>query len=151
MSRRKERLEWLRKTAQERILVLDGSWGVMIQDYKLTEEDFLSPGIVVKAQALIRPDAVADPLPYPVFIECLFPSQDATTESFQVGNTLMLEKQRNCAAILNVGDTFFEDRETVFVTVVPLAAVEHTTESGVTFKISPPAMANPEATFPAFP
>jgi len=118
---------------------------------KLTEEDFLSPGIVVKAQALIRPDAVADPLPYPVFIECLFPSQDATTESFQVGNTLMLEKQRNCAAILNVGDTVFEDRETVFVTVVPLAAVEHTTESGATFKISPPAMANPEATFPAFP
>jgi hypothetical protein len=37
------------------------------------------------------------------------------------------------------------------VTVVPLAAVEHTTESGATFKISPPAMANPEATLPAFP
>ncbi len=118
---------------------------------KLTEEDFLSPGIVVKGQALIRPDAVADPLPYPVFIECIFPSKDVTPESFQVGNTLMLEKQRNCAAILNVGETVFEDRKTVFVTVVPLAAVEHTTESGSTFKITPPAMANPEASLPAFP
>ncbi|MDB4652966.1 hypothetical protein OAE39_01690 [Akkermansiaceae bacterium] len=118
---------------------------------KLTEDDFLSPGIVVKAQALIRPDVVADPLPYPVFIECLFPSKDATIESFQVGNTLMLEKQRNCAAILNVGETVFEDRKTVFVTVVPLAAVEQTTESGSTFKITPPAMANPEASLPAFP
>jgi 5-methyltetrahydrofolate--homocysteine methyltransferase len=40
MSTRNERLEWLHRTAQERILVLDGSWGVMIQDYELTEKDF---------------------------------------------------------------------------------------------------------------
>ena len=117
----------------------------------LTEDDFLSPGIVVKAQALIRPDVVADPLPYPVFLECLFPSKDATTESFQLGNTLTLIKQRECAAILNIGETVFEDRDTVFVTVVPLAAVEHTTESGSTFTITPPVMANPEASLPAFP
>ena len=40
MSTRKERLEWLHRTARERILVLDGSWGVMIQDYELGEQDF---------------------------------------------------------------------------------------------------------------
>jgi 5-methyltetrahydrofolate--homocysteine methyltransferase len=40
MSTRKERLEWLHRTARERILVLDGSWGVMIQGYELTEKDF---------------------------------------------------------------------------------------------------------------
>ena len=118
---------------------------------KLTEEDFLSPGIVVKAQAMIRPDAVAAPLPYPVFLECLFPSEDATPESFQLGNILTLKKQRECAAILNIGATAFENRKTVFVTVVPLAAVEHTTASGATFTITPPAMANPEASLPAYP
>ncbi len=37
---RTQRLEWLKKTAQERILVLDGSWGVMIQGYGLQEKDF---------------------------------------------------------------------------------------------------------------
>ena len=37
---RKKRLEWLMKTARERILVLDGAWGVMIQNYRLTEKDF---------------------------------------------------------------------------------------------------------------
>jgi len=37
---RKERLDWLYRTAQERILILDGSWGVMIQTYGLTEKDF---------------------------------------------------------------------------------------------------------------
>lgn len=118
---------------------------------ELTENDFLSPGIVVKAQALVRPDAVADPLPYPVFIECIFPSSDASVESFSVGNTLMLEKQRDRAAILNVATTDFEDRPSVFVTLVPLAAVKHTTESGATFQITPPAMANPKASLPAFP
>ena len=40
MTTRKERLEWLHRTARERILVLDGSWGVMIQGYGLTEKDF---------------------------------------------------------------------------------------------------------------
>jgi 5-methyltetrahydrofolate--homocysteine methyltransferase len=37
---REQRLNWLRETAQQRILVLDGSWGVMIQGYRLTEQDF---------------------------------------------------------------------------------------------------------------
>jgi hypothetical protein len=100
---------------------------------------------------MIRPDAVAAPLPYPIFLECLFPSRDATLESFQLGNILTLKKQRECAAILNIGETAFEDRQTVFVTVVPLAAVEHTTASGATFTITPPAMANPEASLPAYP
>ncbi|MEJ6718082.1 MAG: hypothetical protein QNK82_06295 [Akkermansiaceae bacterium] len=117
----------------------------------LTEKDFLSSGIVVKAQALVRPDAVADPIPYPVFIECLFPSNNATPESFQVGNTLNLEKQRHCAAILNVGTTEFEDRSALFLTLVPLAAVEYTSEEGESFKISPPKMANLEGILPAFP
>jgi len=40
MSTRKERLDWLHHTARERILVLDGSWGVMIQGYGLAEADF---------------------------------------------------------------------------------------------------------------
>ena len=40
MITRKERLDWLYRTAKERILVLDGSWGVMIQGYGLTEKDF---------------------------------------------------------------------------------------------------------------
>ena len=41
--RRRKRLEWLSRTARERILVLDGAWGVMIQNYRLTEKDFRGP------------------------------------------------------------------------------------------------------------
>jgi 5-methyltetrahydrofolate--homocysteine methyltransferase len=37
---REKRLEWLARTARERILILDGAWGVMIQGYHLSESDF---------------------------------------------------------------------------------------------------------------
>ncbi len=39
-SSRKSRIEWLTATARERILLLDGAWGVMIQNYRLSESDF---------------------------------------------------------------------------------------------------------------
>ena len=37
---RDARIAWMREEAQKRLLLLDGSWGVMIQGYKLGEEDF---------------------------------------------------------------------------------------------------------------
>jgi 5-methyltetrahydrofolate--homocysteine methyltransferase len=37
---RASRIAWLKKEARERILLLDGAWGVMIQGYGLSEEDF---------------------------------------------------------------------------------------------------------------
>ncbi len=40
MSTRAARLNWLAQEAKKRILLLDGSWGVMIQGYKLEEDDF---------------------------------------------------------------------------------------------------------------
>ena len=33
-------LRWLKQEAKKRILMLDGAWGVMIQDYRLSESDF---------------------------------------------------------------------------------------------------------------
>ncbi|HWA29905.1 MAG TPA: homocysteine S-methyltransferase family protein, partial [Rhizomicrobium sp.] len=37
---RSARIAWMKKEARERILLLDGSWGVMIQGYGLGENDF---------------------------------------------------------------------------------------------------------------
>jgi len=37
---RAQRIAWLKEEAKKRILLLDGSWGVMIQSYKLGEDDF---------------------------------------------------------------------------------------------------------------
>jgi len=40
MSTRDARIQWMKREAQKRLLLLDGSWGVMIQGFKLGEEDF---------------------------------------------------------------------------------------------------------------
>ena len=37
---REGRLAWMKEEAQKRLLLLDGSWGVMIQGFKLGEQDF---------------------------------------------------------------------------------------------------------------
>jgi len=37
---REARITWMKEEAQQRLLLLDGSWGVMIQGYKLGEDDF---------------------------------------------------------------------------------------------------------------
>ena len=37
---RADRIRWFRKEAKKRVLLLDGSWGVLIQGYGLKEEDF---------------------------------------------------------------------------------------------------------------
>ncbi|MDE1986763.1 MAG: methionine synthase [Alphaproteobacteria bacterium] len=40
---RAARIRWMKEESQKRILLLDGSWGVMIQGYKLGEDDFRGP------------------------------------------------------------------------------------------------------------
>ncbi len=37
---RAARIKWMKEEARKRVLLLDGSWGVMIQGYKLGEDDF---------------------------------------------------------------------------------------------------------------
>ncbi|MGZ5921869.1 MAG: homocysteine S-methyltransferase family protein, partial [Rhizomicrobium sp.] len=42
-SARTARLAWMKEEAKKRLLLLDGSWGVMIQGFKLGEDDFRGP------------------------------------------------------------------------------------------------------------
>ncbi len=66
---RAARIKWLKEEAKKRILLLDGSWGVMIQGYKLSEEDFRGTRYADHSHdlrgnndllALTRPEIVAD-------------------------------------------------------------------------------------------
>src|SRR6478752_10820614 len=42
---------------------------------KLNSNDFFDPGIVIRAQALVKPDDFTKPMPYPVLIEYVFPTR----------------------------------------------------------------------------
>ena len=66
---RTARIAWLKEEAKKRILLLDGAWGVMIQGYGLSEEDFRGSRFGNHAHdlkgnndllTLTRPDIVSD-------------------------------------------------------------------------------------------
>ena len=66
---RSDRIAALKAAAAERVLVLDGSWGVMIQKYKLSEEDYRGIQFADHAMPqkgnndlliLTRPDIITD-------------------------------------------------------------------------------------------
>ena len=132
------------------LTVLTGEFRVT-EARALSSNDFLFPGIVVKAQALVRPDPVADPLPYPVFIECIFPSTEASPDLFPAGESFVLKKESHSAALLNVAMTNHEDREMIFASVVPLNSTKFIPPQGHAFQIKPPEQANLTSQFPALP
>ena len=88
---------------------------------KLQSSDLLSSGAVLKAQALVRPGDLADPLPYPLFIEVFYPGDPALAEKFQVGETLTLKRSPDSAAIINVSRQEADGRKALFFTLVALA------------------------------
>ena len=53
---RNARMTWMKQEAKKRLLLLDGSWGVMIQGFKLGEEDFRgrASAIIHRAQGQQR-------------------------------------------------------------------------------------------------
>jgi 5-methyltetrahydrofolate--homocysteine methyltransferase len=66
---RKARIRWLKEEAKKRILLLDGSWGVMIQGYGLQEDDFRGHRFCkhdhelkgdIDVLTLTRPDVIRD-------------------------------------------------------------------------------------------
>ncbi|HEY1632630.1 MAG TPA: methionine synthase [Rhizomicrobium sp.] len=66
---RSSRIRWMKEEAQKRILLLDGSWGVMIQGYRLGEGDFRGQRFAASARdlkgnndllTLTRPDIIRD-------------------------------------------------------------------------------------------
>ena len=66
---RESRLAWLKAEAKTRILLLDGSWGVMIQGYGLSEADFRGPRFAdhdhdlkgnIDVLTLTRPDLIRE-------------------------------------------------------------------------------------------
>ncbi|MDA7506482.1 hypothetical protein N9A89_02695 [Akkermansiaceae bacterium] len=122
----------------------------VISSRALTDDDLLPSGVVVRAQAQERPSSVADPLDYPVFIECIFPTKDDATAIFKSGDVLVLgkEKVRDCAAILHVGTLDYEGDSVLYLTVVPLCGYNHPLPDGKKITISPPETANVGAPFP---
>lgn len=116
---------------------------------KLSQKDFFDPGIVIRAQALVRPDDFTKPMPYPVFIEYVFPTQQAeVASSFKSGDILSVKKSPNCAAVVHVSKINHEDELALLLTVIPIAYGSYQIGGSESFKIEPPLKLRPAAGFP---
>lgn len=118
---------------------------------KLGEDDFFNPGIAVRAQALLKPDDFTKALPYPVFIEYIFPTPQAeAARYFKAGDILTVKKNPNCAAVVHVSKLIHEDEPTLLLTVIPIAYGSYQIGDSKSFQIEPPDKLRPAAGFPVF-
>jgi len=118
---------------------------------RLGPGDFMNPGIVIRAQALVKPDDFTKPMPYPVFIEYLFPTgQSAAAESFKVGDILVVKKSPNCAAVVHVSRMIDEGDPALLLTVIPIAYGPYLLGDTGSFEIEPPTKLRPAKGFPVF-
>ena len=118
----------------------------------LTGNDFFDPGIAIRAQALVKPDDFTMPMPYPVFIEYLFPTrQTEAAKSFKIGDTLGVKKSPNCAAVVHVSKIVHDDDPALLLTVIPIAYGSYQLGDTGSFQIEPPKNLRPsEQAFPVF-
>ncbi len=118
---------------------------------KLDSRDFLDPGMVIRAQALVKPDDFTKPMPYPVLIEYVFPtSQTNAAASFKPGDILGVKKSPNCAAVVHVARIINEDEPALLLTVIPIAYGSYQLGDTGSFQIEPPGVLRPTQGFPVF-
>lgn len=126
-------------------------------DYQVDEvrtlggADFFDPGIAIRAQALVKPDDFTKPLPYPVFIEYIFPtSESEAAGSFRKGDILGVRKSPNCAAVVHIAKMIHDDEPALLLTVIPIAYGPYQIGDEKSFTIEPPETLRPAAGFPVF-
>lgn len=113
--------------------------------------DFISHGFAIRARALVKPDELTKPAPYPVVIEYIFPTGETTaTREFRKDDVLAVRKSPNCAAILHIKRMTEGDEPVVCLTVVPIAYGPYRVGDQLTFGIEPPAEVNPAGRLPLF-
>jgi len=118
---------------------------------ELDANDFLTPGFVVRARAMVKPDDFTEAAPYPVVIEYLFPTPKAAMAArFNEGDTLEVHKSPNCAAILHVDRGLDHGEPVLILTVVPIAYGPYRIDDDTTFDIEVPNRINPAGRFPLF-
>jgi hypothetical protein len=118
---------------------------------ELNSKDFFEPGVVMRAQALVKPDEFTNPAPYPVLIEYVFPTKEAgASKWFKPGDILEVKKSPNCAAIVHVDKVMKDDEPALLLTVIPIAYGPYQVGKSASFNIEPPVKLEPAAGFPVF-
>ena len=118
----------------------------------LTGKDLFHPGLAVRARAEIRNKKSKKPVPYPVWVDFLFPTADpAAARQFAPGKRLAVKKIPNCIAVLHIDHFTLDEEPQILLAAAPIAYGDYTGNHGLRFPIAPPARIRPGAKFPVFP
>lgn len=116
---------------------------------KLTRDDFLYPGFVVRAQAMVKPDDFTQAVGFPMMIEYIFPTENSDAfERFNAGDILEVNKNPNCAAVIHVSKAIVDEEPGLQMTVVPIAYGPYSSGGESLFAIEPPQSLNPASELP---
>lgn len=118
---------------------------------ELTEEDFITNGIVVYARALREIDGQSDPVPYLLGLKMILPGAPASTlNAYPTGMVFELFKNPNFTSIIHVhNDKLTNDEQRVIITTLPLVYKNKiTSASGEKITIQAPKKVNIDRPFP---
>lgn len=129
---------------------LNGEFRIL-ETRPLKEDDFIYPGLLIKARAFVKADENSVSSPYPLVIDYLIPTDVKNPQqSFQEGDQLIVKKSLHCASILNVLKEGRAEDPTLRCAVIPLAYNVYISPDGTEVPLSTPDHINVKADFPMF-
>jgi hypothetical protein len=118
---------------------------------KLGPGDFIHQGFAIRAQAMVKPDDFTEAVGFPVVIEYIFPTESAdAADRFEVGDILEVNKNPNCAAVVNISKAIVDDEPALQITAIPIAYGSYRIGQENSFKIEPPKTLDPAAGLPVW-
>lgn len=130
------------------LVYVEGDFQV-VEVRKLEANDFIHPGFAIRAQAMVKADEFSPAAGFPVVIEYIFPTDDeAAADRFSVGDVLDVNKNPNCAAVVNVSKVVVDEEPALQLTVIPIAYGSYRIGNEKSFSIEPPKELNPAAGLP---
>jgi len=116
---------------------------------QLKKNDFLYPGLLVKARSFVRAEKNDISSPFPLVIDYYIPTKTKNAQkNFQEGDLLELVKSRHCASIINVKKEGRKGDPTLKCVVVPLAYNIYITPDRQEIPLHPPSILNVDASLP---
>jgi len=110
--------------------------------------DFLNPGIVVSAEAMVKPDEANPAAPYPVWIEFVLPGVGSEVAGlFVQGEAVEVQKSPHCASVVHVDKAVVDGEEVLWLTVIPVVSGPYTVGKR-TLEIGLPTRVRPKAGLP---
>ena len=118
---------------------------------QLNTNDFIYPGLLIKARAYVKTDKNDLSSPYPLIIDYVLPTKiDGVEKNFQVGDLFEVEKSKHCASIINVMKEGRKEDPTLRVVAVPLAYNIYISPDKTKIPMSAPEGINVNASLPMF-